>query len=123
MLTQEQADRLAADWVDAFNRHDLEAILGHYAEDVELTSPFVVQLLNDPYGTIRGKDNLRAYLSLGLTMFPDLSFTVLRVFPGVNSLVVHYRGVDEVMAAEVMLLNPQGQASRVYCHYYASQKG
>ncbi len=123
MLTQEQADRLAAAWAAAFNRHDLDAILAHYSEDVELTSPFVVQLLGDPDGTLRGKANLRAYLSLGLTMFPDLAFTVLRVFPGVNSLVVHYRGVDDVLAAEVMFLNSQGQVCRVYCHYYAGEKG
>jgi ketosteroid isomerase-like protein len=121
MLTQAQAERLAADWVRAFNRHDLEAILAHYADDAELTSPFVVQLLNDPHGTLKGKAQLRAYFSLALSLFPDLTFTVLRVFPGVSSLVVYYRGVDDVLAAEVMLLNPQGQVSRGYCHYYAGE--
>jgi ketosteroid isomerase-like protein len=40
-VTRDYARKLANDWVAAWNAHDLEAILGHYEDDVELTSPAV----------------------------------------------------------------------------------
>ncbi len=117
MLSEEQAQRLAARWVDAFNRRDLKDLLAHYAEDVEFTSPFVVQVLNDPSGTLRGKKHLEVFLALALSLFPDLNFTVIQVFSGVSSLVIHYRGVDDILAAEMLILNSEGLIQRVYCHY------
>ncbi|MEJ5329240.1 MAG: nuclear transport factor 2 family protein [Desulfobaccales bacterium] len=119
MLTHSQAEKLAATWAQAINHRDLEALLTLYAPEVELTSPFVVQLLHDPGGTLKGKENLRMYFTLGLSLFPDLSVTVLQVLAGVSSLVVVYRGADEVMAADVMFLNAEGLISRVFCHYHA----
>ncbi len=119
VLTPPEAEKLASTWAQAINRRDLEALLALYAPEVELTSPFVVQLLNDPGGTLRGKENLRMYLTLGLSLFPDLTVTVLQVFAGLHSLVVVYRGADEVMAADVMFLNAQGLISRVCSHYHS----
>jgi hypothetical protein len=117
MITPSEAERFAREWLEAWNRQDLEAILSHYAEDVELTSPFVVQVLGDPSGTIKGKDNLRMYFSMGLSMFPDLQFHLIQVFAGVSSLVLHYRSVDDILAAETMVFNAQGRVARVLAHY------
>lgn len=117
MLTLEEAERFARDWIRAWNRRDLEAVLRHYAEKVELTSPFVVQVLGDPSGVVRGKDNLRMFFDLGLSLFPDLQFELLQVFAGVSSLVVYYRGVNDTLVAELMVLNPQGQVVQAMVHY------
>lgn len=42
MISREFAERFAKDWVDAWNRHDLEAVLSHYADDFEMSSPYIV---------------------------------------------------------------------------------
>ncbi len=117
MITSEEAEIFARGWLAAWNRHDLEAILSHYAEEVELTSPFVIQVLGEPSGIVRGKDNLRMYFGMGLAMFPDLHLELIRVFVGVSSVVIHYRGVNGTQAAEVMVLNPQGQVAKALAHY------
>ena len=117
MITPPEAERFARAWLEAWNSHDLEAILAHYAEDIELTSPFVVQVLGDASGTIKGKDTLRMYVSMGLSMFPDLHFHLIQVFTGVSSVVLHYRSVDDILAAETMVLNAQGRVTRVLAHY------
>ncbi len=117
MITIAEAESFAQEWLEAWNSHDLEAILAHYAEDVELTSPFVVQVLGDPSGTIKGKEHLRMYISMGLSMFPDLHFHLIQVFTGVSSLVLHYRSVDDILAAETMVFNAQGRVTRVMAHY------
>ncbi len=117
MLTPAEAERFAREWLKAWNSHDLEAILAHYADEVELTSPFVVQVLGVPSGTLKGKDNLRMYFGMGLSMFPDLRFELIQVFTGVSSLVLHYRSVDGTLAAEMMVLNPQGRVVKATAHY------
>jgi hypothetical protein len=52
LLTQGQADQLAQEWLESWNSHDLDRIMGHYNEQIEFVSPFVVKLLNDRTGTV-----------------------------------------------------------------------
>ncbi len=51
MLTQQQAQDFAQDWIEAWNSHDLDRILAHYDEHVVLVSPIAAKLLNDPQCT------------------------------------------------------------------------
>jgi ketosteroid isomerase-like protein len=78
VIDKEEAERLARDWIDAFNRHDLDAVLVHYANDVEFTSPAVVDVAGEPSGTLRGKDALRAYFAAALERFPDSALSYSR---------------------------------------------
>ena len=43
MFDREAANLFAADWIDAWNSHDLERILGHYSDDFEMCSPLIVE--------------------------------------------------------------------------------
>jgi ketosteroid isomerase-like protein len=118
MITQEQAERLAHEWIDAFNRHDLDAVLSHYAEDVDFTSPFVVEVAGEPSGTLRGKDALRAYFQRALERYPDLGFELLEVLTGVNGYTILHRSKHRGrLATEVMLLNADGRVAKVMVHY------
>ncbi|MBM4285943.1 MAG: nuclear transport factor 2 family protein [Deltaproteobacteria bacterium] len=117
MIRQQDAEKLVEEWVEAWNRRDLDAILEHYADEVELTSPFVAQVLGDPAGTLRGKEQVRSYFAMGLAMFPDLAFRVGQVCCGVQSMVVCYHAVDDTPAAELMVLNETGKIVRVMAHY------
>jgi len=55
MLTEKQAKQLAAHWIEAWNVHDLDAIMSHYDDDVVLTSPFAQKILNMPSGTVNAR--------------------------------------------------------------------
>ena len=48
---ESEATRFAREWVAAWNSHDLERILSHYADDAELTSPLVQKILGDDLGS------------------------------------------------------------------------
>ena len=65
------APSLAEAWIGAWNRHDLETILHHYAPDVECISPFVPALSGDPSGTLHGRERLTAYFLKDLQAYPD----------------------------------------------------
>ena len=119
MLSEEDANRLGEEWIEAWNKHDLDAILSHYSDDVEFVSPFVVRVLGEPSGTVRGSEALRDYVSRGLLRFPDLHFDLGRALPGINSVTLYYKSVNDLQAAEVMELNEEGKIRRVLCHYAA----
>ena len=74
-MTRDEAWTLANHWVAAWNNHDLDAIMAHYEDAVELTSPVAAQLLGTPDGRIVGKANLRAYFQRGLDAYPELQFS------------------------------------------------
>lgn len=118
MISQEKANQVAHEWIKAWNAHELERIMQHYSEEVVFTSPFVVKLLGDPSGTVRGKERLRTYFAKGLAAYPDLKFELLEVLTGVESLVVSYRSVKSTPAAEGMSLDKQGKIERVMAHYH-----
>ena len=60
-MTEAEAQEFALEWIAAWNSHDLDRILTHYADDVEVTSPLVETVLGPGKVTVRGKAALRAY--------------------------------------------------------------
>lgn len=91
--------------------------MAHYDDDVEYSSMFVSKFTGDGTGKIRGKQNVREYLSKGLAVYPDLHFKIINVFVGVSSITLHYESVNSLIAAELFELNSHMQAKRVLCHY------
>ena len=116
-MTKAQAQALAQEWIEAFNNHDLERILSHYADPVELKSLLVTKLLGDPAGTVRGKSALRSYFAKGLAAAPDLKFELLDVFAGVSSVAIYLRSSVRGLQLEVMELDANGQIARVLVHH------
>lgn len=88
----------------------------HYNEQIEFVSPFVVKLLGDPTGTVRGKAALRAYFKR-LSEISDLTFHLHKVFHGVRSIAVYYESVNDLMAVETMEIDDQGLIAHVLAHY------
>ena len=118
-LNATHAHDFANEWVGAWNSHDLEQIMSHYADDVTLVSPTAAMLLGDSSGEVRGKDALRAYFHKGLEVYPNLNFEIFDVMWGVNSVVVCYFNQKGTKSAELMELDGQGQVTRVVANYGA----
>ena len=107
----------AREWIAAWNSHDLDSILSHYADDVVLTSPVAAKLLNDPLGTVRGKAALRSYFQRGLEAFPNLHFELLDVMCGLSSVLLVYLNQRGTKSAEFMELDGKGKVVRVVANY------
>jgi hypothetical protein len=116
-IDPEFARRVADEWFGAWNSHDLEGVLRHYANDVEFTSPFAVEFTGRADGTLHGVDELRTYFSRALAAFPDLRFTGLRIAQGVSSITLSYCSVRGLDAVETMLFGRDGKLVRVLAHY------
>jgi hypothetical protein len=118
-MTRDEAWNLANHWIAAWNSHDLDAIMAHYDDAVELTSPAAVQLLGTPDGRIVGKVNLRAYFQRGLDAYPELHFGLVDVLWGVNSVVLYYTNQKGTHTAEFLELSATGKVTRVVANYSA----
>jgi predicted ester cyclase len=116
-VTREDAWNLANHWVAAWNAHDLDLIMTHYDDAVELTSPAAVQLLGISDGRVVGKANLRAYFQRGLSAYPELRFRLEDVLWGVNSVVLYYTNHKGTRTAEFMELSASGKVVRVVANY------
>jgi predicted ester cyclase len=116
-VTKNEAWNLADHWVAAWNAHDLDAIMSHYDEAIELTSPVAAALLGVPDGKVVGKPALRAYFQRGLEAYPDLHFGLEDVLVGLDSIVLFYTNQKGTHTGEFMRLSPTGKVIRVIAHY------
>ena len=119
MLTESDAKRFAEEWIAAWNSHDLDSILSHYAEGVTLTSPVAAKILNDASGIVNGRSAIREYFKRGLEVYPDLRFEPQDVMFGLSSIVLCYRNQKGTKTAEYMEVGPDGKILRVVANYSA----
>ncbi|MEM9350565.1 MAG: nuclear transport factor 2 family protein [Pseudomonadota bacterium] len=96
----------AAEWEAAWNAHDLDRILSHYAEDVVFRSAKAVATVGT--GVIEGKAALREYWAAALTRQPDLAFSVIEVFEGHGMLVILYVNQVGRRATETLRFGADG---------------
>ncbi len=115
-----QADQFAKSWTDAWNNHDLDALMVHYAEEIVFYSPFISRIIDGTKNVIKGKEQLRAYFAKGMEEFPHVRFQLHRTGLGVGSIVLNYISVDGMLANEIHVLDSEGKSVEVRCHYSES---
>lgn len=111
------AQEFAMAWIKAWNSHDLERILSHYADDFQVTTPMIKVAMGVETGTLHGKETIRHYWATALEKIPDLHFELVDVTQSIDSLALYYKSVMGKMAIEVMFFNETGQVNRVIAHY------
>ncbi len=108
----------AEEWAAAWNAHDIERVLGHYADDFETTSPLIVSVAGEPTGRLKGKTAVRAYWQAALARMPELHFELESVFGSMDSsIVMSYRSGQGRPAAEVLFFNEDGKVGKAVAHY------
>jgi ketosteroid isomerase-like protein len=99
------ATRFTNDWLNAWNSHDIDAILSHFDDDVVFSSPLALRIVDNSDGYVRGKDELRTYWAEGLRRNVDLHFTLEGIYVGVDTLVINYRNQAGTRVNEVLIFN------------------
>ncbi len=117
MLTEDKARKLSTYWIEAWNSHDLDEIMSHYGEAVVLVSPIAAKILNEPSGTVKGKNALREYFKKGLEVYPNLKFDLIDVMWGLSSVVLYYVNQKGTKSGEFMEIDSTGKIIRVVANY------
>ena len=61
-MNRVEANEFAANWISAWNRKDVSAVLEHYVEDAKFVSPKAARFVGNPI--VEGKKALAKYWSL-----------------------------------------------------------
>ncbi len=117
MIDTDLARNFANDWVNAWNAHDLEAIVSHYAANVVLVSPTVAKVLGTVASEVKGKEALRSYFARGLEAYPDITFELVDVLSGLSSVVLYYVNQNGTKTGEFMEFDETGKVFRVVANY------
>jgi hypothetical protein len=113
---------IAGDWIEAWNAHDLDRIMGHYADTIEFEANTVVVRWHKPDGKLHGLTELREHFRLGLSLAPHIHFTLEQVFSAPSGYAVLYRRDNGNQVLDVVELNAENKAQKVKAFYLNEQK-
>jgi ketosteroid isomerase-like protein len=114
-MTTDEARAFATEWIEAWNKHDLDRVLSHYATEIVLLSPFAQKLVGS--GRIVGVPALRAYWEKGLAAQPALNFEFVDVRVGHECLTILYRNHRSQQSAETFEFGKDGKVVRAFACY------
>jgi hypothetical protein len=112
-----EAKQFAEKWVKSWNSHNLEDILSHYSDDIEITTPMIKMALGSDDGMLKGKKAVGDYWQKALAKIPDLHFELYEVTEGINSIALYYKSVLNKKAIEVMFFNSDGKVNKMFAYY------
>lgn len=121
MIDGARAKAFAYDWIDAWNAHDMERILSHYADDFVMSSPLIVERTGRADGTLEGKEAVRAYWEPSLRADPPLHFELIDLLVGIDSITLYYRNVGRRVVAETFMVDGDGRVTRAMSQWSLPQ--
>jgi ketosteroid isomerase-like protein len=107
---KERAEAFTHEWIQAWNSHDVERIVGHYADQLHYVSPLVEKRFPELEGVITDRVTLGRYVAMGLEKRPHLHFTLIGVLHSVRGFVMFYRNAFGTHSAEYIELDEHGHA-------------
>lgn len=111
------ANEFANKWIEVWNSHNLDEILKHYSNDVEITTPMIRIATGIETDSLKGKESVKAYWARALDKIPDLHFELIGVTKGVDSVALYYKSIMNKTAIEVMFFDKQGLVNKMIAHY------
>jgi ketosteroid isomerase-like protein len=110
------ANKFAADWISEWNKGDLSAVLAHYTDDFEMSSPFIQKVFGEPSGILVGKERVGAYWQMMLSKYGTPQMELIAVFVGSGSIAIEYRNRGR-RAVEIFFFEESGLVSMAAAHY------
>lgn len=117
-MEKEFAEKFAKEWVESWNSHDINSILSHYVDDVEIESPLAKIRFPETNGLIKGKAAVKKYWSLGLEQNPNLEFEIIDVLCGVTTMSIYYFSKsNKKKVVEMMTFNEALKVTKATVNY------
>jgi hypothetical protein len=118
MINEQFAQKFAAEWITAWNSHNLDTILSHYSDDFVIETPMAVKFFPESNGIVSGKETVRKYWTIGLEKIPGLHFKLIDVLTGINGLTIYYENTATGRrSVENMFFNEAGKVNHCIVHY------
>ena len=108
-MARPDADSFAREWVAAWNDHDLDAVLSHYADGVVFHSPRIALVMGTDEDFLTGKVGLRKYWQAAMASASDLYFELEDVLTGSDAITLLYTNHRGQNAAETFIFDEDGE--------------
>jgi hypothetical protein len=105
--------------LEAWNAHDLDAIVACYAENVDFAIPAAAEGREDR--RLSGREELREHFARGLELAPNLALTEESLLVGPGGFALLYRREDGHRAIEAVELDGSGLVARARVYYEREQ--
>ncbi len=118
-MSAQKNEKIAKNWFNAFNTHDLETLLALYHENARHYSPKLKIRQPETNGLVTGKEALRTWWKDAFERLPSLNYEVTQLTANENRIFMEYiRKVDnedDMMVAELLEIeNERIIFSKVY---------
>ena len=113
MLDEGWAIQFAHDWIESWNFDDLDRVLSYSSEELEVSSPLIVERLGREDGILKGKTAVGQYWSPSMSQEPPLRFELGDILVGVNHLTISYRDVGRRVVADTLTFDNSLEATSV----------
>jgi hypothetical protein len=117
VIDRGRAERIAQQWLEAFNAHRADLVVAHFAADVTAASPLIDRLRPGSGGRLTGRDAVRDYYEEGLRLNTDLHFILVEVLCGVDQLTIVYRNQRGSLVAETLTVGNDDVVTAVSVAY------
>ncbi len=99
-------EHIAVKWFQAFNDHNLEALLALYSDDAVHYSPKLKLRKPETKGIVTGKTALREWWKDSFDRLPTLRYKTLSIIAHHNKVCMEYvrqvTGEEELLVAEIL---------------------
>jgi ketosteroid isomerase-like protein len=113
---------LATNWIDAWNKRDINRIMDHYADEIEFHSPTVNKRWNITTGKLLGKEKLKQHFLKGFEEAPNLHFEFIELVPEKDSVIITYKRENGQIVSDYIRLNENGKAILVNAYYHFKEQ-
>ncbi len=118
-MTTKLNHKIALEWVEAFNQHNLEKLLKLYHNNARHFSPKLKIIRPETKGLIQGKEQLRAWWKDAFERLPSLVYEPTNFIINESHIFMEYirkvDGEEQIIVGEVLeLANGLIISSRVY---------
>ena len=117
-VDEAKARGFAASWYAAWNAHDIDRIMSHYAAGIEHSSPFIKRYNGTDDTSLKGIEAVRDYFDRALKRNPTLRFDPLHLTIGLESVILVYRRMTGDLAAELFAFDDARKVVRSISHYH-----
>jgi hypothetical protein len=111
------AQKFAREWIASWNSHNLDDILSHYSDDIEITTPMIKLAAGIENTSLKGKTSVADYWGKAFKKVPDLHFELIDVTAGVNSVALYYKSIMNKLCIEVMFFDNNSKVHKMFAHY------
>ncbi|MVN20751.1 YybH family protein [Mucilaginibacter arboris] len=118
MITKEFAEAFTAEWINAWNAHDIDRVLLKYRDDFWIETPRALEVVPTSGGKVFGKEAIRDYWRTSMKRRPDLHFKLLDLLVGIDSLSIYYLNTaTNKRAVEMLCFDSNQKVTKVIVNY------